>query len=247
MAAPVFICAPNDLVVGDVLITGDEGRHAVAVSRLRVGESVELVDGEGARGLGVVVSAEKPDRLTVAVSDVVREAEPQPRVVVVQALPKGDRGERAVESMTEVGVDRVVPWAASRCITQWKDDKPRTKWVAHARESTKQSRRARIMEIAPLARTSEVATLIAAASHAFVLHEAPGGQALGLIDLPTSGDIVLVIGPEGGIAPDELATFIAAGATVARMGPSVMRTSTAGAVAAGVVLSRTQRWQDVAP
>ena len=243
MAAPVFLCPAGDLVVGDVVVTGDEGRHAVAVSRLRVGESVELVDGSGARGLGVVVSSDKPDRLGVRVSDVVREAEPQLRLTVVQALTKGDRGERATEAMTEVGVDRLVPWNASRCVTRWKDDKARSKWIAHARESTKQSRRARIMAVAPLASTTEVVELLRTATVPLVLHEG-GGRALAAIDLPPAGDVVLVIGPEGGIAPEELEAFQSAGATIARMGPSVMRTSTAGAVAAGVVLSRTVRWQD---
>ena len=245
MASPVFLC--SDLHVGEVLVGGDEGRHAVSVSRMRTGEQVELVDGAGTRALGTVIATQRPDRLMVNVTQVAVEPPPQPHLTVVQALPKGDRGERATEAMTEVGVDLLVPWAAMRCVTRWKDDRTRAKWIAHARESTKQARRSRIMEIAPLASTDQVVALLRSCPTAVVLHEAPGGQPLAAIELPASGSMVLVIGPEGGIAPEELAAFVGAGATVARMGPSVLRTSTAGAVAAGVVLSRTARWQDVTP
>ncbi len=166
--------------------------------------------------------------------DSVSEEPPeQPRITVVQALPKGDRGELAVETMTEVGVDAVVPWAAARCITQWKGDrglKALGKWRATAREAGKQSRRVRFPEVAEAATTKQVAALLAGADFAAVLHES-GDEPLATAELPSSGEIVLVVGPEGGVAPEELALFEEAGAKAYRLGRSVLRTSTAGTAA----------------
>jgi 16S rRNA (uracil1498-N3)-methyltransferase len=162
----------------------------------------------------------------------------------VQALPKGDRGELAVETMTETGVDAVVPWAAARCITQWRGErgaKSLAKWRATAREAGKQSRRLRFPEVAESATTKQVAALLAAADFAAVLHE-EGAQPLATVDLPETGSIVLVVGPEGGVSPDELAVFAQAGAKPYRLGRSVLRTSTAGTAATALLLARTGRW-----
>jgi 16S rRNA (uracil1498-N3)-methyltransferase len=164
--------------------------------------------------------------------------------VVVQALPKGDRAETAVETLTEVGVDVIVPWLAERCVARWSGEKVargRARWEAVARAAGKQSRRARFPEVAPLARTADVAALVRAAAAAVVLHE-EAADPLGAGAWPLAGDIVLVVGPEGGIAPAELEALTAAGARLARLGPTVLRTSTAGTVAAGVVLAGTARW-----
>ena len=163
---------------------------------------------------------------------------------VVQALPKGDRGELAVETMTETGVDAVVPWAASRCITQWKGERGQKalgKWRATAREAGKQSRRVRFPEVAELATTKQVVALLADADLAAVLHE-EGSEPLATAALPTTGHIVLVVGPEGGVSPDELAAFAQAGAKPCRLGRSVLRTSTAGTAATALLLGRTGRW-----
>jgi 16S rRNA (uracil1498-N3)-methyltransferase len=166
------------------------------------------------------------------------------RITVVQALPKGDRGELAVETMTEVGVDAIVPWAASRCITQWKGDrglKALGKWRATAREAGKQSRRVRFPEVADAATTKQVTELLAEADLAAVLHES-GDEPLATVDLPAEGRIVLVVGPEGGVSPEELALFGDAGARAFRLGRTVLRTSTAGTAAAALLLGRTGRW-----
>ncbi|MEU4143680.1 16S rRNA (uracil(1498)-N(3))-methyltransferase [Streptomyces parvulus] len=248
MTAPVFVVdslGPADLTAGEYVLDGPEGRHAVSVKRLRAGEDVVLTDGRGHWAEGVVKAAEGKDRLVVADLETVQEEPPeQPRVTVVQALPKGDRGELAVETMTEVGVDAIVPWAASRCITQWKGErglKALGKWRATAREAGKQSRRVRFPDVADAATSKQVASLLAAADFAAVLHES-GDEPLAAAELPAAGDIVLVVGPEGGVSPEELALFAQAGARPYRLGRSVLRTSTAGTAATAALLTRTGRW-----
>ncbi|MDI9884158.1 16S rRNA (uracil(1498)-N(3))-methyltransferase [Streptomyces sp. HNM0645] len=242
MTAPVFLV--EDVRTGTVTLDGPEGRHAVSVRRLRVGEEVVLTDGRGTGGYGTVASVEGKDRLDVTVTAVREEPEPEPRITVVQALPKGDRGELAVETMTETGVDAIVPWAAARCITQWKGErgaKSLAKWRSTAREAGKQSRRLRFPEVAGAATTQQVARLLGEADLAVVLHE-EGAEPLATAQLPSAGDIVLVVGPEGGVSPEELATFTEAGAKPFRLGPSVLRTSTAGTAASALLLGRTGRW-----
>ncbi|WP_086563133.1 16S rRNA (uracil(1498)-N(3))-methyltransferase [Streptomyces africanus] len=245
MTAPVFVVEHFDAAGGGrFVLDGPEGRHAVSVKRLRPGEDVVLTDGAGRWADGVVLDTEGKDRLIVRLDPVTEEPPEQPRVTVVQALPKGDRGELAVETMTEVGVDAIVPWAAARCITQWKGDrglKALGKWRATAREAGKQSRRVRFPQVAEAATTKQVAALLADADFAAVLHES-GDEALATAELPSSGEIVLVVGPEGGVAPEELALFAQAGGKAYRLGRSVLRTSTAGTAATAVLLARTGRW-----
>ncbi|MFG2866875.1 16S rRNA (uracil(1498)-N(3))-methyltransferase [Streptomyces sp. NPDC048338] len=246
MTAPVFVV---DAVpaAGTFLLDGPEGRHAVAVKRLRAGEELVLTDGRGGWAACVVTAAEGRDQLTVEVREAQVDPEPTPRITVIQALPKGDRGELAVEIMTETGVDAIVPWAASRCITQWKGDrglKALAKWRATAREAGKQSRRTRFPEVADAMSTKQAAALLARADFAAVLHEDrdhPSG-ALADAPLPAEGEIVLVVGPEGGVSPEELAAFEEAGAKPYRLGHSVLRTSTAGTAATALLLGRTGRW-----
>jgi 16S rRNA (uracil1498-N3)-methyltransferase len=230
-----------------VEITGDEAHHAVAVRRLKVGEQVVLTDGIGTSAPGVVASTGKRV-FTVELTDVEHVDQPGPVITVVQALPKGDRGELAVEVLTEIGVQTIVPWAASRSVAVWRGDratKSHAKWQATAREAAKQARRAWFPEVTELADTAAVIELVRDADVAVVLHEEASTPLAG-IDLTgidrDAGTIALVIGPEGGIAPDELGVFAAAGVTPVRMGAEVLRTSTAGVAAAAALLSRTQRW-----
>lgn len=246
MTAPVFVL---DSLAGAapgarIILEGTEGRHAVSVRRLQPGEEIVLTDGQGRGAAGVVVAAEGKDRLTVEVRSLREEPEPRTRITVVQALPKGDRGELAVETMTETGVDHIVPWAAARCITQWKGErgaKSLTKWRATAREAGKQSRRLRFPEVADAATTRQIAALLADADFAAVLHE-EGAEPLATVELPAEGSIVLVVGPEGGVSPQELAAFAEAGARPYRLGHTVLRTSTAGTAAVALLLGRTGRW-----
>lgn len=248
MTAPVFLLPSDRLVTarvgGVVRLDGAEGRHAVSVKRLNPGEELVLTDGEGAGLRGTVAAVAGKDVLDVTVSELLAEPEPDLRIVVVQALPKGDRGELAVELMTEVGVDEIVPWQASRCITQWKGErgeKALGKWRATAREAGKQSRRLRFPVVHGAMSTRQVATLLASATLPGVLHE-EGAARLASADLPASGSVVLVVGPEGGVSPDEMDTFTTAGAGAYLLGPSVLRTSTAGVAAAALLLGRSGRW-----
>ncbi|WP_371549287.1 16S rRNA (uracil(1498)-N(3))-methyltransferase [Streptomyces sp. NBC_00554] len=245
MTAPVFVVEHFDAGGGGrYVLDGAEGRHAVSVKRLRAGEDVILTDGAGRWADCVVLDTEGKDRLIVQMDSVAEEPEESPRITVVQALPKGDRGELAVETMTETGVDAIVPWVASRCITQWKGErglKGLAKWRATAREAGKQSRRVRFPEVADAMTTKQVAALLAKADLAAVLHES-GDEPLATAELPEQGEIVLVIGPEGGVSPEELVLFTEAGARAYRLGRSVLRTSTAGTAAAALLLGRTGRW-----
>ncbi|UFN44409.1 16S rRNA (uracil(1498)-N(3))-methyltransferase [Nocardioides okcheonensis] len=245
MSLPVHLVGSlAGVAVGSVVeVTGDEAHHAVAVRRLREGERVVLTDGLGTAATGAVASTAK--RLfTVSVEDVVTSEQPEPALTVVQALPKGDRGELAVEVLTEVGVDRVVPWAAARSVAVWKGEraaKSHAKWQATAREAAKQSRRSWHPTVVPLATTADLAAVVAEADLAVVLHE-DATEPLASLDVPATGRIVVVVGPEGGIAPDELAALEDAGARTVRLGAEVLRTSTAGVVAVAALLARTPRW-----
>ena len=251
MTAPFFLVEPASLAAGVgsiVTIDGPEGRHAASVRRLAVGERVLVGDGHGRVVDGAVSAVLGKDRVDVEVSSYVEHTPPAPRIVVVQALAKGDRSDLAIELLTEVGADVVVPWAASRSVAVWKGDKVVRgvqKWRVTAREAAKQSRRPWVPEVRGLAATSDVVALIRAAvdagGSAAVLHEAATSR-LSDVTPPRQGDIVLVVGPEGGIAGDELEAFADAGAHSVRLGPSVLRTSTAGAVAAALVLAATGRW-----
>jgi 16S rRNA (uracil1498-N3)-methyltransferase len=230
---------------GRYTLDGPEGHHAATVQRLRVDETVQLADGRGGNATAVVTAVGR-GTLEVQITERRHTAAPEPRLVVVQGIAKGDRGELAVQAMTEVGVDEIVPWAAVRSVVQWRGERgarARDKWSATAREAAKQARRAWLPTVAgdPDCSTRQVATRIAAASAAFVLHEEATDR-LTTADLPSGGDIVLVVGPEGGIAPAEADAFAAAGARPVRLGDTVLRTSTAGVAALAVLSARLQRW-----
>jgi 16S rRNA (uracil1498-N3)-methyltransferase len=251
LTAPLFFADADRLAaagVGDVVeLSGAEGRHAATVRRLVAGERLDLSD-----GAGLLCVAE----VTAVVGQVLharvleRSLVPQPllRITVVQALAKGDRDERAVETMTEVGVDVIVPWQASRSIVRW--DSPRaqkavTRWRTTAREAAKQARRPWLVDVPLLETTAAVVarleSVVRVGGVAVVLHEVADAPLRG-IALPSDGEVVLVVGPEGGVADDEIAAFEAVGAVVRRLGPTVLRTSTAGTVAAAIVMANSGRW-----
>ncbi|GAB2953667.1 16S rRNA (uracil(1498)-N(3))-methyltransferase [Micromonospora polyrhachis] len=244
MSEPLFLV--ESLPSGDTLtLTGPEGHHAATVQRLRAGERLLLADGQGGIASAVVTAVGRGTLdLTVTSREYVAAADP--RLVVVQGIAKGDRGELAVQAMTEVGVDEIVPWAAARSVTQWRGERgarSRDKWVATAREAAKQARRAWLPVVAgaPDESTNTVARRIGAAGAGLVLHE-EAETPLSTVPLPATGDIVLVVGPEGGIAPTELAALEAAGGVPVRLGTQVLRTSTAGVAALAVLSARLGRW-----
>jgi len=245
MSLPVHLVASlSGVTVGaTVEVEGDEAHHAVAVRRLRVGESVVLTDGIGTSVVGRVASTGKR-AFAVTVSSVTTEPAPEPSVVVVQAIPKGDRGELAVEVLTEVGVAEIVPWAADRSVAVWKGeraDKSLARWRSTAREAAKQARRSWLPDVAPLASTAEIVHLIGAADLTVVLHEAATAS-LADLAVPRDGRLLVVVGPEGGLTDEEIGAFTEAGAVSVRLGGEVLRTSTAGVAAVAALLSRTPRW-----
>jgi len=243
MTAAEFLVNPGEISKETKTFTldGDEGRHAATVKRMREGEVIHLCDGQGTRAIATVVKVHK-NSLDLSIDQFTFEDAPEPRFVVVQALAKGERAELAVEMLTEVGADAIIPWRAEHSIGKWDSvEKGLEKWRRTSRESAKQSRRAWIPEISNLKSTAEVCELMSQAQSVFVLHES-ADQALAACAIREQGTIMIVVGPEGGISPDELAAFSAAGARVVHMGASVMRTSTAGAIAVGGLLMRSQRW-----
>ncbi|GEL96186.1 16S rRNA (uracil(1498)-N(3))-methyltransferase [Cellulomonas composti] len=251
MTAPVFVVDEGRLEGllpgGTFLLDGTEGRHAGVVQRRGVGERVDVVDGAGVR-LHATVGAVGEQGVTLHVLDVVHEPAPTPALVLVQALAKGDRDEQAIEAATEVGVDAVVPWQAERSIVVWRGDRAarsRARWLATVRAAAKQSRRARVPDVDVAVTTKELAARTAATTAAggvvIVLHEDAAGP-LAQVVLPAAGEVLVVVGPEGGIGDDELARLVEAGATTARLGPHVLRTSTAGPVALALLCERLGRW-----
>jgi 16S rRNA (uracil1498-N3)-methyltransferase len=230
-------------VADHVRLDGDEGRHAARVKRLGVGEHLRVADGLGAVADCVVVGVVE-DGLELDVIDRRHVPLADPYLVVAQALPKGDRAELAVETMTELGVDEVMPWTAERSVVQWRDgrgNKALDRWRRTAREAAKQSRRPRMPTVTDAASTQDVAERLREAACGLVLHEA-AELPLTAAPLPRAGEIVVVVGPEGGISDTELAAFAAAGATAVRLGEPVLRTSTAGAAALAVLSARIGRW-----
>lgn len=231
---------------GQFVLDGAEGRHAATVRRMRSGEALVLTDGRGTRCTATVLEVGRGS-LTLEVAPAELVPAPRLRVVLVQALPKGERSDLAVDLATEAGVDAIVPWQAARCVARWsgdksgKADKGVQKWQAVAREAAKQSRRSWVPEIRPLASTAQVAELISNSAAGMLLHEA-GAVRITDVPLPAAGDLVLVVGPEGGIAPEELEALAVAGAVTVRLGHEVLRTSTAASVALGALGVLTDRW-----
>ena len=242
MGAPLFL-TPELPGCGAFRLDGPEGHHAATVQRLARDEELLLADGRGGVARCRVVAAGK-GVLDLAVLERWSEPAPNPRLTVAQAIAKGDRGELAVQAMTEVGVDVIVPWSAARSVVRWRaerGEKALGRWRATAVEAAKQARRAWLPSVADPADTAAVCRRIKEASAAYVLHEAAVSPLSG-VELPRDGEILLVVGPEGGVGPEELDAFATAGAEPVRLGPTVLRTSTAGVAALAVVNARTGRW-----
>lgn len=231
------------------MIEGDEGFHAANVRRIRPGEQLDLGDGAGRLAHCVVESVAK-GRLSARVQSLRLMERPRPTVTVVQALPKSERSELAVELATEAGADGFVAWQAARCVARWdgpeKVEKGLRRWAAVARSAARQSRRSYIPAVDGVLSTAELVDKVGEAplSKVLVLHESATRPLADLsTDVSLGGDeLALVVGPEGGIAEDELAALVAVGAVAVRLGPTVLRTSTAAAVALGALGILTSRW-----
>lgn len=227
----------------EVALDGPEGRHAVAVRRHRPGDQLVLSDGNGRWVTGPVVAVSGRDRLTVAVTGGGVEAPPEPTLTVAQALPKSDRADEAVELLTEVGADEIVGWQATRSIARWTPDRAERglrRWRRTAAEAAKQSRRVRLPVVTGPESLAQICARVAAADVAVVCHER-AEVPLVEVPMPAVGAIVVVVGPEGGLTDDEVGAFTSAGAAVVGLGPTVLRTVAAGAVAATLALAASGR------
>lgn len=246
MTAPLFWLEPGALggvAAGScVRLDGPEGHHAVVVRRLRVGEPLLLADGSGGLAEAVVASVGKGE-LSATVSALRAAVPPEPRLVLVQALAKDGRDETAVEAATELGVDEVIAWQAGRSIVQWRGErgaKSLRKWGSVAAAAAKQARRPTVPVVTGPLDTKGLAARVARGGTTYVLHE-EAATALASCPLGDPEEILLVVGPEGGIAPEEVEALTAAGATPVRLGDTVLRSSSAGPAALAVVLAAT-RW-----
>lgn len=303
MTSHLFFTAPGQLdgvVTGDSFtLTGDEARHAVTVKRIEPGEPVDLADGRGRRLVGEAISGGAGE-LTVRALRIVQEPDPNPELVLVQALAKGNRDELAIEAATELGVDAVVPWQAERSIVRWKADKAdkgAAKWQMAVRAAAKQSRRARVPAVEPLVERSGLCAMIRSSRLSLLLHEDAAGSVadavhradLGLgryrtdvegendggaspdvgaspageaardggpssenaaasVGSESPGDgradrVLMIVGPEGGISQAEVDAMLDAGAVAVRLGPHVLRSSTAGPAALTLLSEMLGRWR----
>ncbi len=254
MSAPVFLAEPRSLDAveagGTYLLDGSEGRHAGVVQRRGPGERIDVVDGAGVRLRGRVAQVTH-EGVLLDVEEVEREERSWPSLALAQALAKGDRDELAIEAATELGVEVVVPWQAERSVVVWRGEraaKSRARWLGTVRAATKQARRACLpgveLAVDSAGLAARAATVVGAGGAVVVLHE-EATTALSAVPLPRAGtqvEVLVVVGPEGGIAPSELAALTAAGAVPARLGPLVLRTSTAGPAALALLNDRLGRW-----
>ncbi|MET4539040.1 16S rRNA (uracil1498-N3)-methyltransferase [Arthrobacter bambusae] len=254
MSNPVFFTSAGSL--GDVspggifVLEGPEARHAVTVKRLGVGEPVDIADGSGARLTGTVAEA-GPGGLTVTASDVVFEEQPDVRLVLVQALAKGDRDELAIETATELGIDAVLPWQSERSIVRWKGDrasKAHAKWESVVTAAAKQARRAWIPQVRTMVDTGSLAKAVSQADLAIILHEDAKNplrtvlEEFAATNATAPREVLLIVGPEGGISPREVTRLSDAGAVTALLGHHVLRSSTAGPAAVVLASDILGRW-----
>ncbi|KIQ20398.1 16S rRNA (uracil(1498)-N(3))-methyltransferase [Rhodococcus sp. MEB064] len=252
MAATVYFLDPLPAPGETGVLEGAEGRHAATVRRTTIGERLVLSDGHGSFATVEVVGVEK-NRLDVTVLSVTSAAPPSPTVTVIQALPKSERSELAVETATEAGVDAIVPWQSLRCVSRWdgpKAAKGVVKWRNAATSAAKQARRAFVPDVADLHDTrmvlEMVSGVVARGGLVVALHESASSP---FVTLPfrDAGEVVLIVGPEGGLDDSEIDKLVAAGAVTALLGPTVLRTSTAAAVALGALGALTDRWDGAPP
>jgi 16S rRNA (uracil1498-N3)-methyltransferase len=240
----VFFADPLPPVGTETVLDGPEGRHAATVRRLRTGERLMLTDGRGGLAGCEVLGAGR-DLLRLRVLRRGTEPVPALRVALAQALIKGERGELAVELATEAGVDAVLPWRAARCVARWDDGlrgaKALARWTQTVRQAAKQARRGWFPEVSEPVGTAGLAQRASAAAGCLVLHES-ATESLTAAQLPGAGELILVVGPEGGVTDAELAELAAAGARPVRLGPAVLRASSAGAVALGAIGALSGRW-----
>ena len=212
----------------------EDANHAIKVLRIEVGEIFRVSDGNGGWA-NVQVNEVTKRSLETTVLEVGRQEPLEIKFTVVQALPKSDRAKEAVELLTEAGADVIVPWLANRSISR---TEVISKFATTAREASKQSRRLFIPQLHETVKEKGVVELIKNADLALVFHESAQVKLSEIITPQTKAkNVVVVIGPEGGITEEELAAFAAAGAHVAGLGRPILRSAHAGLAALSAVNS----------
>ena len=212
----------------------EDANHAIKVLRIEVGEIFRVSDGNGGWA-NVQVNEVTKRSLETTVLEVGRQEPLEIQFTVVQALPKSDRAKEAVELLTEAGADVIVPWLANRSISR---TEVISKFATTAREASKQSRRLFIPQLHETVKEKGVIELIKSADLALVFHESAQVKLSEIITPQTKAkNVVVVIGPEGGITEEELAAFAAAGAHIAGLGRPILRSAHAGLAALSAVNS----------
>jgi 16S rRNA (uracil1498-N3)-methyltransferase len=243
MVEPLFRYNEPLEVGQEVQLSGPEGHHAAAVRRMRVGEAIALTNGRGHRARGVV-SGVQPKQLTVAVQSVEVSELPPVSFCLVQAVAKGDRDELAIQAATELGASKIAPWQADRSISKWdgKEAKNRDRWQQIVDEAAKQALRSWFPEVTEVHSSKSLAKLITESAGTFLVLDPTSTHSINQVELSVSGEVGIIVGPEGGITEAELKLFETAGATRVHLGAEILRTSTAGMAAIAVLAAKTGYW-----
>jgi 16S rRNA (uracil1498-N3)-methyltransferase len=242
---PLFFAAiGKDTVAGSVFVLGGpEAKHAVSVRRMNVGEAIAVSDGAGLKVRGKVAKVLK-DTLEVLVESVDAINPPSTKLVLVQALAKGDRDELAIQACTELGVFEVIPWQADRSISIWKAEKKQkgqTRWQTIVTEAAKQSLRAFVPRVSEVLDSAELIQVLRGFDQVLIL-DPEAESSITERNTPIVGSVAIVVGPEGGISEEELAAFAEAGFSSVHLGSGVLRTSTAGMAAISFLQAKLGEW-----
>ena len=221
-------------------LENDQAHHAIKVLRLNLGEVIQISDGVKNWVSGPIIEISKK-KLTISVSEKGEYKDKKPELVLVQAVTKSDRNKEMLELVIEAGVDRIIPWQAERSISKWQSDSAQ-KWEIGIKEACKQARQIRLPKLMPMLTTAGVVQLFNKDAQAIVFHESAGEKfaQMQLADSLTS--IFLIIGPEGGISPNELSIFENTGCKVVRLGETVLRSAHAGFAAISAIQTKLGRW-----
>ena len=214
----------------------EDANHAIRVLRMGAGDVFMLADGTGSWSQVKAFAIKKKSMEVEVIATGFQEAL-ETTITVVQALPKSDRVKEAIELLTEAGVDRIVPWAATRSIGKMSD-----KFAVTAREASKQSRRLRIPEVTDIATTEQICEAIKLSDLAIVFHESSDTKLSDCVSSHNVAHLLIIIGPEGGMTSTELEAFKAAGAKVALMGRPILRSAHAGIAAIAAVCALLKVW-----
>ncbi len=235
-------CAPGQ----QAPLPPGEAHHALRVLRVRPGEGVCLTDGRGGRWAGTVRSA-GDGQVLCQVDGPLPQAESPVRITLYQGLPKADKLELIAQKAAELGVAALYPVAMTRSVVRWNQreaDKKRERLERIAQEALKQCGRSRLMQVGPLLSWGQA--LAAMAAHSLMIlpwEEATQGRMAQLsVRFPQAQEIGILIGPEGGITPEEAGAAEAAGAHTVTLGPRILRCETAAICACALAQSL---WGDV--